>query len=457
MALTVQIRRTLLFSLLLYPLYLYGMNGGQAVKLEIHGVIGPATSDYISRGLEYAEKHHASLVILTIDTPGGLDSSMREIIRNILSSPIPVVSYVSPGGARAASAGTYILYASQIAAMSPATNIGAATPVQIGGLPDSDNRNNNQNKHTRTNADPMKKKIINDAVAYIRGLAELHDRNADWAEKAVRDASSLSATEALKNNVIDLIAKDIRDLLNQLDGHVVTSNSRTIRLSTHDLSIETFAPDWRSRLLSVITDPNMAYILMLIGVYGLIYEFANPGMILPGVAGTISLLLALFAFQVLPINYTGLALMLIGIAFMVGEIYVPSFGALGIGGIIAFVIGSVILLDTDIPGYGISIPLIVFFALLSAGLLMFVLGMALRARKRPVVSGMEELVGGTGMVIDDFNTTGRIKIHSETWNASTQVPLKSGQQVRVTGIHGLSLTVEPYPVLSPDKPPAANS
>lgn len=442
------VRRLLLAILVLWPCWLISSTlaeavSGQAVWLEIDGAIGPASSDYFRRGLNKAVEQQASIVILRIDTPGGLDTSMRDIIQRIMTSPLPVITYVSPSGARAASAGAYILYASHIAAMAPATNVGAATPVQIAGFPGGKPPDRNKPADEHSAADPMHKKIINDAVAYIRGLAQMRDRNADWAEKAVREAASLSAEEALTEGVIDLIAADNNDLLEQLNGRTVTVLGQKTTLATSTLSIHHIEPDWRSRLLSVITDPNVAYILMLVGVYGLIYEFANPGTILPGVAGTISLLLALFAFQVLPINYAGLALMLLGIAFMIGEVFVTSFGALGVGGIIAFVVGSIMLLDTDIPGYGISIPLIAFFALSSAGLFMFVLGMAIRARTRPVVSGMEELIGSQGEALSDFEHDGRIRIHSESWLARSNVPVKHGQRVKVTGIDGLCLIIEP--------------
>ena len=445
-------------ALLICPLLLTAGNNNESgiVLLEIDGAIGPATSDYIHRSLAKAQEQNAHAVIIRIDTPGGLDSAMRDIIQDIIASPVPIISFVAPSGARAASAGAYILLASHIAAMAPATNVGAATPVQIGGFPGSDRpaKDREKENHEAQKAAPtdaMGKKIINDAVAYIRGLATLRGRNADWAEKAVREAASLSAQAALDNNVIDLIASDLAQLLQKIDGRSVNVLGQKKVLATTGLTIHLMEPDWRSRLLSIITDPNVAYILMLIGIYGLIYEFANPGMVLPGVAGAISLLLALFAFQVLPINYAGLALMLLGIAFMAAEVFVPSFGALGIGGVIAFVIGSIMLLDTDIPGYGISIPLIGFFALLSAGLFMFVLGMAIKARQRPVVSGMEEMIGSIGEVIDDFETNGRVRIHSESWQARSQSPMRRGQRVRVIAIEGLQLVVEPCTESSKEK------
>jgi membrane-bound serine protease (ClpP class) len=357
---------------------------------------------------------------------------------------------VAPTGSRAASAGTYILYASHIAAMAPGTNLGAATPVQLGGFSPPASKEKDDESLPTNLKDPldiadnsMKQKVINDATAYIRGLAALHDRNQQWAEKAVRKAASLPASEALKLNVIDVIAIDISDLLEQIDHREVVVQGQKRILNTTGLGIVRLDPDWRSQLLGVITNPNVAFILMLIGIYGLIFEFSNPGAIVPGTVGAICLLLALYAFQLLPINYAGMGLILLGVALMVAEAFAPSFGMLGIGGVIAFVIGSIILMDTEAPGFGIDISVIITFALASAFILFFVVGMAMKARRRPIVSGMEELIGGEATVINDFDHNGSVIIHGENWLALSDARLHKDQKVKVTDIQGLTLKVEP--------------
>jgi membrane-bound serine protease (ClpP class) len=415
--------------------------------LQVTGAIGPATADYLDRALDKAEEEAVELVILQMDTPGGLDTSMRAIIKRIIASQVAVIVYVAPSGARAASAGTYILYASHVAAMAPATNLGAATPVTMGGVPNStpdkakpDDTNEGQEAPV---TDPKTSKAVNDAAAYIRSLANLRKRNAEWAEKAVRDAVSLSAEEALKLGVIDLIAADINRLLSELDGREVELPLGSKILNTENLVIQKQLPDWQSQLLSIISNPNLAYILMLVGIYGLIYEFANPGAIVPGTVGAISLLLALYAFHLLPINYAGVALILLGLALMVGEAFVPSFGTLGIGGVIAFTIGSLILIDTDQAGFGISLPLILVVAVSSAFLMVFVIGMAIKSRNRPVVSGREEMLTSEGVVVEDFTGEGNIRIHGEIWRAHSEYPLEKDQLVEITGRQGLVLMVTP--------------
>ncbi len=435
----------LLLSGLLMHALMAGSTDRVAFQLVINEAIGPATEDYIVRSLDKAGQEQAELVVIRMDTPGGLDSAMRGIIKSITNSSVPVVTYVAPSGSRAASAGTYILYASHIAAMAPGTNLGAATPVKIGGLspPDISGKDDKDNKDKSKKSDPMQNKIVNDAVAYIRGLAELRGRNQDWAEKAVREAASLQANVALKLNVIDIVATGMADLMAQIDGRKVLVQGRERTLNTTGLALREINPDWRSRLLSVITNPNVAYILMLLGIYGLILEFSNPGAIVPGTIGAIALLLAMYSFQLLPINYAGMALILLGVALMVGEAYQPSFGILGIGGLVSFVMGSIILMDTDVPGLGIDLSVIITFAISSALLFIFVVGMAIKARRKPVVSGIEELIGSDAIVLHDFDHEGRVAIHGETWRAVSDTPLQKDQPVEVVSVKGLTLYVKP--------------
>jgi membrane-bound serine protease (ClpP class) len=418
---------------------------GTAILLNIKGPIGPAVSDYVIRGINKAAEDHATIVILQLDTPGGFDHSMRDIIKYILSSPVPVVSYVAPGGSRAASAGTYILYASHIAAMAPTTNLGAATPIQVGGLPGmpeepSSPQEEEKNKEKPQVSDTLERKMVNDAVAYIKALASRHGRNQEWAEQAVREAVSLTAEEALKIGVIDLVVASHADLLHQIDGREVVMESGKVALATKELIIELFEPDWRTKILTVITDPNIAYILMLLGIYGLIYELANPGFILPGIVGTICLLLALYTFQILPINYAGLALIILGVTFMIAEAFVPSFGALGIGGVIAFVAGSVILMDEE--GMRISLFLIGSTALISAGFFLWIMSRLYTVSRKKVVTGTEEMIGIIGEAMEDFTEQGRVWVHGESWQAQSSAPVKKGQKIQVTAKEGLHLQVK---------------
>ncbi|MCC5886018.1 MAG: nodulation protein NfeD [Gammaproteobacteria bacterium] len=426
--------------------------GRQVWVLELDGPIGPASSDYITRNLAAAEAADVALFVIRMNTPGGLDQSMRDIIRAILDADVPVATWVAPGGSRAASAGTYILYASHIAAMAPATNLGAATPVAIGGggsplpTPGGGDEDDEEEASGRSGT-ASDRKAINDAVAYIRGLAELRGRNADWAEAAVRDAVSLSASDALAEGVIDLIAKDVETLLAGVDGRHITLERGEVTLDLAGAEVISIEPDWRSEFLGLITNPNIAYILLMIGIYGLILEFYNPGLGIPGVTGIICLLLAFYALQMLPISYVGVALLIIGIALMITEAFAPSFGVFGVGGAVAFVIGSVMLMDSDLPGYQISLPLIAAFAVGSLAIFVFSIGAALRARRHEVVSGREGMIGAPAVAVSDFETRdgmehGRVRVHGEIWQAESPFTVTKGQHLRVTGLDGLIIQVQ---------------
>jgi membrane-bound serine protease (ClpP class) len=402
---------------------------GNAVLLDINGAISPSVGDYIVRGIEKAVEMKAKLIIIQLNTPGGLETSMREINAAIIASPIPIVTYVSPSGARAASAGVFIMYASNFSAMAPGTNIGAASPVNLAS--DSSEK------------DVHIKKATNDAAAYLRSLAELRGRNVQWAELAVTNAASLSAAEAKKLNVINNIASDINQLLTAINGKSTIINNASIKLDTTQLTIQPIQPDWRSRFLAFITDPNIAYLLMLVALYGLFFEFSNPGLVLPGVAGIIALLLALYAFQLLPVNYTGLTLIFIGIAFMAYEVSASTFGVVGAGGIIAFVIGSIMLYDTNNPHFQIAYSLIAAMTIVTASFLMLAVTLMIRSHKKPVVTGHGMLLGKEGIVMRIEGDHAVIQIMGEIWNAHSHLTLMPGQQVKVMRAEGLLLTVEP--------------
>jgi membrane-bound serine protease (ClpP class) len=425
---------------------------GEVVVLRIDGAIGPATADRVGRALGQAARERAQLVVLQMDTPGGLDTAMRSIVKDILAAPMPVAGFVAPQGARAASAGTYILYATHVAAMAPATNLGAATPIAVGmpmpgGGPEPAARPASAASATEGPAhDTLAAKRVNDAAAYIRSLAQLRGRDVAWAEQAVRESVSLSADDARARRVIDLVATDVDDLLRQLDGRVVPlgdAQGRSITLATAGAPVVVLEPDWRGRLLAVISDPSLALVLMMIGVYGLLFEFMNPGFVAPGVIGGVCLLLALWGLQMLPINYAGLGLILLGIAFFVAEVFVPSYGALGIGGTAAFVFGALLLIDSEAPGFGIPVSLIAGLALVSAAFIVGIVGMAAKARRRPVVSGVPQMIGAAGQVLEWDGRQGWAEVDGERWQVRAAVALHPGQRVRVTQVDGLTLEVAP--------------
>jgi membrane-bound serine protease (ClpP class) len=420
--------------------------GREAVLLDVTGAIGPATTDYLRRGFRAASNRDAALVILRMDTPGGLDAAMREIVRDILASPLPIVAYVGPSGARAASAGTYILYACHLAGMAPGTNLGAATPVQLGGGPQplgGRSRDGGGDDQDGATTEAHTAKAVNDAVAYLRGLAELRGRNADWAERAVRAAASLSAKAALEQGVVEILAADLQDLLRQADGRVVRVEQQDRKLETTGLGIISIEPDWRERFLATITNPNIAYILMLIGIYGVLFELAAaPGTVLPGVIGAICLLVGLFALNLVPISYAGAGLVLLGIALMVAEAFAPSV-VLGASGIAAFVIGSVLMFDSGAPGFSLSWPVVATATAATAGLLLVVLAAAIRAHRHRVVIGEAALLGRPGEVLTWAGQEGEVWVHGERWQARAAVPLTPGQRVRVAARNRLVLMVEP--------------
>jgi membrane-bound serine protease (ClpP class) len=404
--------------------------------LQIQGTISPASSSYLKEGIASAQRQKAVMVLVELDTPGGLSTSMREMIQNIVNSPIPVAVFVAPKGARAASAGTYLLYAAHVAAMAPGTNLGAATPISL--IPPVKSRDRNI-----STASVAEKKALNDAMAYIKSLAQLNERNATWALKAVEEAESLSAEDALRYGVIDLIAQNRDDLLARLDGRTVRLGNKNVTLVTAGARITPFEADWKTRFLAIITNPNIAYMLLLVAIYGIFFELMNPGTFFPGVIGMISGVVALYALNLLPFNYAGLLLILLGIAFMIAEVFVAGFGILGIGGAIAFAIGSFLLFDAQTLGSGVSIPLIIAFTLVSLAFFLLILRFLVRARHEKVVTGAEELVGASAEVIEATGKKFRVRCHGEIWQAESDSALEVGQHVRVERIEGLTLHVIP--------------
>lgn len=428
---------------------------GEVWVVDLDGPLGPATADLIIRSLGNAAEAGARALVIRMDTPGGLDKSMRDVVKEILASEVPVITYVAPGGARAASAGTYIAFASHVAAMAPATNIGSSTPVSLGGgpaaptpgvpsaVPPDDAADGQEGAAEPVSTDAMTRKVINDAVAYLQGLAELRGRNVEWAEKTVRFGANLRASEALEQRVIDVIAPDLPALLQSIDGRPVSLAGRSTTLAVAGAEVHHVETDWQHELLTIITDPTIAYGLLIFGIYGLILEFYQPGMVFPAVVGIVCLLLGAYGLQMLPINYAGLALIVVGIGLMAAEVFTPTFGIMGLAGVVAFVIGSVILIDTESPGYEVPLLVVGAFAAATAGLSLFALGAAVQARRRAVMTGREGMIGGRGEALQDFADGGAVWAFGERWKAVTDAPLRKGDKVRVTGVEGLTLQVTP--------------
>ena len=427
--------KRLLFLLLLVTLPLFSATS-TIIKLDLGGAIGPATSDYLKKGMQYATSKNAQIVLIELDTPGGLSTSMREMIQAILNSKIPVVTYVYPKGARAASAGTYLLYASHIAVMSPGTNLGAATPINLMPSPKIPDSNSSA-------ISTLEKKVVNDSVAYIKSLAELNDRNVSWAVDAVKEAKSISAEEAFKLNVIDFLAEDTKELVSKLDGKVVNIADQKITLKTEKALIENFEPDWKTRFLSIVTNPSMAYIFILIAIYGIFFELMNPGAMIPGVIGLISGVIALYSLNMIPFNYAGLLLILLGISFMVAEVFVSGFGILGIGGVTAFAFGSILIFDAQTLGSGVSLPLVIAFSIVSLLFFIFVIRLFIKSRSTHVVTGREEMIDSVAEVIKVNKNDYLVHCHGETWSANSKEKLIVGQRVQVTDFSGLILKVKP--------------
>lgn len=418
--------------------------GNRVHVIDLKGAIGIASQRQLTQALDIARRERSVALIVRLDTPGGLVSATREMIQEMIAAPVPIVVYVAPSGARAASAGTFIVYASHIAAMAPGTNLGAATPVSISvpGLPGQQPSDKKDDKDTKTAAE---QKAIEDVVALLRSLAQLRGRDVEFAEKAVRQAATLTADEALRQNVIEAVARDIPDLLMKIDGRKITINDVERTLSTKGAEQIVIEPDWRTRLLATIADPNVAFILLLVGFYGLILEFWNPGALIPGTVGGISIILALVALSALPVHYGALALLILGIGLMIGEAFTPGIGILGLGGLVAFVVGAIFLFegaDTDIE-VAIAWPVIGGAALTTAALIFGVVGAAIKARTRPPYTGAEEMIGMRAVVVDWRGKTGQVRVHGEIWSARADREFNKDDAVRITAREGMTLIVEP--------------
>ena len=430
-------------------------SAGMVAQISLDGPIGPAAAEYFDDASQRAAADGARAIVLRLDTPGGLSDSMRQIISSMLASKLPVLVYVAPAGARAASAGTYILYAGQIAAMAPATHLGAATPVSLGGgtpmpVPKASSKPAAASSTAADEASPAggdaeTEKGLNDAIAYIRSLAQLRGRNAAWAERAVRGAATLTADEAVQQHVVDFVAADVADLLAKADGRTVQVGGHSVTLQLSGASVRDYAPGARTRFLAIITNPTIAYLLLLGGIFGLVLEATHPGVMLPGIAGAISLLIGLYALQLLPVNYAGLALMALGIGLLVGEAVQPTMGALGLGGIAAFVLGSTMLMKADVPGYSVNLGVIGGLAVTAAALLGLLVWVIFRARRTRAFSGDAALLSDTGELLEPVAADGEswVMLHGERWRVRCTAALPAGAAVRVVRREGLLLSVEP--------------
>ncbi|MFQ5960691.1 MAG: nodulation protein NfeD, partial [Candidatus Methylomirabilales bacterium] len=425
---TMRLFRSVPLLILVFTLLAPGMASPREVYVaRVDGIISPSTADFIVGAIQKAEQGNGEVLVIELDTPGGLDTSMRVIIKEMLRSPVPVIVYVAPSGARAASAGAFITIAGDVAAMAPGTNIGAAHPVQMGG--------GEMDKE-------MAKKVEHDAAAYIRGIAERRGRNATWAEKAVRESVSITAAEALKLKVIDLVAEDLANLLAQVDGRTLETGAGKVTLQTKAATITEVEMNFRDKILQVISNPTIAYILLILGMAGLYFELSNPGAILPGVLGGICLILAFWAFQTLPINFAGLLLIILGVLLFIAELQVVSHGVLTAGGIIAMLLGSLMLIDSPAPFLQISLSAIIGVTAATTGFFLLVIGAAIRAHRRQPVTGHEGLIGQIGVVKTPLRPEGQIFVRGEIWKATSEEPVKPGGQVEVTGISGLTLKVK---------------
>lgn len=415
-------------------------------RAVIDGPISPASGEFIEDAIADAAAEGAEALVIELDTPGGLVESTRDIVQAILASRVPVVVYVAPGGARAGSAGVFITLAAHVAAMAPGTNIGAATPIQMGGdtptprgpaPADSAAREAQGEEQGRA----LDQKILNDTIAFIRTIAEKRGRNAEWAVTAVTEAASITETEAVEMNVVDLVARSTAELLGAIDGREVEVLDRTVTLATAGAEVRTVEKGLRFKVLDAIANPNIAFVLMLIGIYGIFFELMNPGGILPGVVGVISILLAFFALQALPVNYVGVLLMLFSLVLFIAEVKVVSHGLLTVGGVAAFVLGGTMLFDSPEPFFRVSWVVIVPAAILTAGFFVFALGKAVQTWRTKPTTGAEGLIGERGVVRKRIDPRGTVLVHGEVWNAVADEPLDSGQAVEVVAVEGLTARV----------------